>query len=415
MKTELIAEPVKRSGKYKQTEIGMIPEEWELKTLSQIGLFKKGRGIKKDEVQPDGIPCVRYGELYTKHNYFIERIDTFIPESIAKDSQKIQFGDILFAGSGETKEDIGKCAAFLGDYMAYAGGDIIILSPSSGMNSLFLGFILNHEMIARQKAQAGQGDAVVHIYPAGLGKVMIPVPPMKEQTAIAEALSDADAMIASLEKLIDKKKKIKQGAMQELLRPKEGWVKRKLGEVCDLFNGYAFKSETYTDSGEYSIVTIANVQAGFMTLAGSKSISKLPADISNHQILLKGDMLISMTGNVGRVCVVVFENCLLNQRVGKLANIRIEKMLLYWILQDKQFVNQMILNAQGGAQGNIGKFDILDYQVCFPDSLQEQEQIASTLNEFDFEISLIEKKLSKAISMKQGMMQNLLTGKIRLV
>ena len=130
---------------YKQTEVGVIPEDWEVKRLGGIGSFKKGKGIRKDEVISDGFPCVRYGELYTVHHEHIKGFSSFISSKTAKESQKITKGDLLFAGSGETKDEIGKCAAFLDDQEAYAGGDVIILSPQN-CNSHLLGFLLNHEI-----------------------------------------------------------------------------------------------------------------------------------------------------------------------------------------------------------------------------------------------------------------------------
>jgi len=227
---------------YKKTEVGVIPSDWLVKKLGEIGSFKKGKGIRKDEIISDGIPCVRYGELYILHHEYIKGFSSFISSESAKKSQKLNKGDLLFAGSGETKEEIGKCAAFLDGREAYAGGDVIILSPRN-TDPLLLGFILNHELAVRQKAQLAQGDAVVHIYPNNLSSISIPLPPTKaEQTAIATALSDADALIQSMEKLIAKKRLIKHGAMQELLKPKEGWVVKKLGEIAEYKNGKSFEN-----------------------------------------------------------------------------------------------------------------------------------------------------------------------------
>ena len=189
---------------------------WVVKKLGEIGIFKKGKGIKKDEVSTEGYPCIRYGELYTHHDEYIKLFNSFINEQTAKASQRINKGDILFAGSGETKEEIGKCAALVDELIAYAGGDVIILTPID-CDSMFLGFLLNHSMVAKQKAQKAQGDAVVHIYPSSLSEISIHLPPKSEQTRIATTLSDMDAEISALETKLAKYKQIKQGMMQELL------------------------------------------------------------------------------------------------------------------------------------------------------------------------------------------------------
>jgi type I restriction enzyme S subunit len=138
---------------------------------------------------------------------------------VARDSKRLKKGDLLFAGSGETADEIGKCVAFLGDEEAYAGGDIVILSPK-GQNSMYLGYLMNHSSITEQKARMGQGDAIVHIHAWNLGQLNLILPLLDEQTAIAEVLSDMDAEIATLEQRLTKTRALKQGMMQELLTGK---------------------------------------------------------------------------------------------------------------------------------------------------------------------------------------------------
>jgi len=236
-----------------------------------------------------------------------------------------------------------------------------------------------------------------------------------EQEAIAQVLSDFDNLIDGLERLIVKKRSIKEGVMQELLRPKEGWVVRKLDDIARLYNGYAFKSADYVEVGDYKIITIANVQEGQMTYTGTSRLDKLPVDIQAHQKLELGDILVSMTGNVGRVCQVNIENALLNQRVGKIVGYGLSPSFLFSVLNTKNFQNKMIELAQGGAQGNIGKWDILNFEVCAPSDLSEQNKIAQTIGDLDEELSLLEGKLFKYNQIKQGVMNELITGKTRLV
>ena len=184
--------------------------------LGELGSFSKGKGIKKDDVVADGTPCVRYGEIYTHYDDYIREFHSFIPENIAKESQQIRNGDLLFAGSGETAEEIGKCVAYLKDEEAYAGGDIVIFSPKE-QNSMYLGYLMNHSSIVMQKAKMGQGDAVVHISARNLACLRLILPPLDEQTAIVTILSDMDAEISILENRREKIRTLKQGMMQELL------------------------------------------------------------------------------------------------------------------------------------------------------------------------------------------------------
>ena len=189
---------------------------WETKRLEDLGSFSKGRGIKREDVSDAGLPCIRYGELYTRYKDYILNPVSRIPPAVALEALPIKKGDLLFAGSGETAEEIGICAAYLGEEPAYAGGDVITLTPS-GQNSIYLGHLMNHPIVATQKARMGQGDAVVHISASNLAQVSIELPPLTEQTAIANILFDMDAEIAALERRRDKTRVVKQGMMQQLL------------------------------------------------------------------------------------------------------------------------------------------------------------------------------------------------------
>lgn len=202
-----------------KTRLPGFSKEWKVCTIGDIGLFSKGRGIKRDDVSDDGVACIRYGELYTRYKDYIITPVSRIPQEIALTAQQVETGDLLFAGSGETAEEIGRCAAYIGEEKVYAGGDIIILKPT-GQNSLYLGYLMNHETVAAQKARLGQGDAVVHISSRSLARIAIVLPPLDEQNAIATVLFDMDDEIAALERRLEKTKAIKQGMMQELLAGK---------------------------------------------------------------------------------------------------------------------------------------------------------------------------------------------------
>ena len=263
---------------------------------------------------------------------------------------------------------------------------------------------------------------------------------VKEQTAIASVLSDSDALIDALEQLIAKKQAVKSATMQQLLTgrtrlpafalrpdgtPKgykpselgeipEDWEVCFLADIANLKNGYAFKSADYCSHGKYCIVTIACVQNGYMNISDSNKLNKLPFDIQSHQILTRGSLLISMTGNVGRVAKVECDDLLLNQRVGLVESKSIDRDFLFYLLRNPTFLADMEEKAVGGAQGNIGKDDILSYSLIKPVCNKEQIAIATILSDMDNELQALTQKLEKARALKQGMMQQLLTGKIRL-
>ena len=199
-----------------QTRLPGFQGEWEVKHLGDVGTFLKGSGVKKDEAESGDLPCIRYGEIYTHHNCYIRTCKSWISRDVAATATRLRQGDLLFAGSGETKEEIGKCVAFVNDYEAFAGGDIVILRVANA-DAMFMGYYCNTAPINAQKASMGQGDAVVHISAAALSRIEITVPSALEQTAIAAVLADMDDELAGLEARRDKTRDLKHGMMQELL------------------------------------------------------------------------------------------------------------------------------------------------------------------------------------------------------
>ncbi len=404
-----------RAG-YKQTDIGIIPEDWEVIALGKVGNFSKGSGVRKDEALSGEIPCIRYGEIYTRHNNYIKQFYSFISKDIAEIAKKLKKGDVLFAGSGETKEEIGKSVAFIDDFEAYAGGDIVILSPTNA-DPLYLGYLLNAPFIQKQKASRGQGDAVVHISATQLGNVSIPLPPTKaEQTPIATALSDADTLITSLEKLITKKRNIKQGAMQNLLQPKKGWETKTLKELAKYRRGsfpqpYGL-DKWYDDTNGYPFVQVYDVDDNFRLKSETKRrISKAAQEMSVY--IEKGSVIITLQGSIGRIAITQYDDY-------------VDRTLLFFesflVPFDKFFFMLSIFRlfelekeiAPGGIIKTITKEALSSFKITYP-KIEEQTEIATILSDMDREIEALEIKLEKYRNVKTGMMQNLLTGKIRLV
>lgn len=399
---------------YKQTELGVIPDDWEISELQHLIDNTPDYGI--------GAAAVKFNLNLPVYLRITDITDDgkFSKSNISSVDNKfscnyiLEKGDIVIARTGAS---VGKSYKYIEEdgKLVFAGFLIRIKPNKQKLNSNYLFAITQSRYyknwIVTNSMRSGQPG----INSVQLNKLLITHPPLPEQTVIAEALSDMDALIAQTEQLIEKKKAIKQGMMHELLRPKEGWVTKKLGEIAELKNGYAFKSAYYNQAGEFLIITIANVQDGHMEIADCNRISHIPDTVQSFQKLNIGDILISMTGNVGRICKVNTYKTLLNQRVGKITPTNIDGDFLFYLLRDKRFINKMILSAQGGAQGNIGKSDILDYEASLPPTPKEQARIAQILSDMDSEIEQLEKQLSKAQSIKQGMMQQLLTGKTRLI
>ena len=404
---------------YKQTDIGIIPTDWDVVTLSEV-TSEIGDGLHSTPIYSSNGEYffINGNNIYNGQIVITENTKAVNISEFKKHKNDLGNKTILLSINGT----IGNLALFEGEKVIL-GKSAAYLNTKNNLERKYIYYSLQTKQIALQFNNGLTGTTIKNLGLSTIRNTKIPLPTLKsEQSAIATALSDTDTLIEKLEKLIEKKKNIKQGAMQELLTVKRRlpgfsgkWETKRLGEMCELKNGYAFKSFTYTDVGEYKIITIANVQDGFMDSNKTTCISKLPSDIQEHQQLKFGDLLISMTGNVGRVCFVDNDISLLNQRVGKIETSTFDKGFIFYICSNRTFLNSMILKAVGGAQGNLGKSDILEYETKIPVDPKEQTAIANVLSDMDTEIEKLESQLTKYQNLKQGMMQTLLTGKIRLI
>lgn len=174
--------------------------EWEETRLGMMGTFSKGKGISRKDTVKSGLPCIRYGEIYTTDAFVLNEFESRISHETARLSRQITKNDLLFACSGETLEDIGKSIAYMGTKVAYAGGDIVVFSPSvNKAGSDFLAYYLNTRGRSELRRR-GQGQSVVHIYSKHLESIAILLPKISEQRAIASVLSSADSEIKALDK-----------------------------------------------------------------------------------------------------------------------------------------------------------------------------------------------------------------------
>jgi len=184
--------------------LGDVPEHWEVFRLGQIGRFFKGNGGTKADESKDGIPCIRYGDIYTQYQFFITESRSYVAANLWPEYTPIKYGDVLFAASGETMEDIGKSAVNLMYGSACCGGDVIVLRLFIDMNLRYIGYAADCPASIRQKSLMGRGFTVVHIYHSKLKYLVIAVPPVSEQTAIADFL---DNTLANIVKITDHTKR----------------------------------------------------------------------------------------------------------------------------------------------------------------------------------------------------------------
>lgn len=204
--------------------IGEVPEHWEIARLAALGRFSKGKGITKENIVETGFQAIRCGEIYTSYERILNRSVSHIDECIRCVSVPVTYGALLFAGDGETHEEIGKCVVFTGDDVLYVGGGINILTLINTDSPLFLSYAVNSEYVVFQKARQGKGEIVVHIYAKQLRDLQIALPPSTEQVEIATYLDNQYSEIEELIKMEQKKinllKEYRQALISEVVTGK---------------------------------------------------------------------------------------------------------------------------------------------------------------------------------------------------
>ena len=178
--------------------LGKVPEHWKVCRLATVGSLCKGNGGTKADDTDEGVPCIRYGDLYTAYDFLVSNIKKYIRDNVSDNYTKIKFGDLLFAGSGETLEEIGKSVVNLDRREARCGGDVIILRPYREFDSTFLAYAAGAAPSQIQKSLMGKGFTVIHIYSEDLRNLIITEPPQSEQKTIGRAIAHETTIIDTL-------------------------------------------------------------------------------------------------------------------------------------------------------------------------------------------------------------------------
>ncbi|MGE0077507.1 MAG: restriction endonuclease subunit S [Bacteroidales bacterium] len=382
---------------YKKTEIGIIPEDWEVVHIGNLFEFKNGLN-KEKQYFGKGTPIVNYMDVYKNNGLYANGIQGKVTLSRQEiKNYEVKKGDVFFTRTSETVDEIGVSSVMLEDVKdTVFSGFILRARPKN--NSLFDNYkkyCFSTQQVRKEITNKSTYTTRALTNGRLLSQVKIPLPSYKEQTAIATALSDTDALIESLENLIAKKRLIKQGAMQELLKPKEGWEMKKLGDSLVIKKGQLI-TESKTINGNIPVI------------AGGKT----PAYFHNKANRFGKTITVSCSGaSAGYVAFhnyPIFASDCSTIEEHKDYSIQYIFYLLLSI-QDKIYKMQT-----GGAQPHIHPSDLRPIELPFPKK-EKQEQIATILSDMDKEVEALEFKLEKYRKIKVGMMQQLLTGKIRLV
>lgn len=405
---------------YKNTQVGVIPNDWEIKTLKEISIGTGMYGI--------GASAVNFSEKLPRYLRITDineegRLLHDDPKSV-DDTESHKYilneHDIVFARTGNTT---GKTYLYNSkDGVLVFAGFLIKFSINKEIAcARFVKFFTETNFYKHWVRIMSMRSGQPGINGKEYAKLPMPMPKLKEQEKISTILSTWDKAIELKEKLIEKKKEQKKGLMQKLLTGEvrmpgfEGeWHHIRLGELVKLQGGFAFKSSLFQDKG-IPIVRISDIET---EITDSNFVYYDVIDLGDNYELTYGDIVIAMSGaTTGKVGIYKRKDyAYLNQRVGKFVLIDKNKLsydyLLYLVTSDK-FKIQLKKELATGAQPNISSRQIENFKFKLP-GLKEQKQIAEILSAIDRFIFLVENEVNQLKQQKKGLMQRLLTGKVRV-
>lgn len=384
---------------YKQTEIGIFPNDWEIKKIGDVAeLFGRigFRGYTVNDIVKEGYGAITISPSNMQNETINFKKCTYISWFKYEESPEIKIynGDILLVKTGST---FGKSALVENLNEKATINPQIVVFKKLKINNILLSKIISNPIVQEQINSSIVGGAIPTLSQRLVLNFKIPLPPtLQEQNAIANALSDTDTWINSLEQLLAKKRQIKQGAMQELLQPKEGWELKKLGEILNYIQPTPYLVTDTEYSNDFSIPVLT---AGKTFLLGYTSeefgiFDDLPTIIFDDFTTAIQFVDFPFKAKSSAMKMLVLKD--------KSNNLK----LMFEIIKNIKY-------PLGDHKRHwIGEYSKIEIKLPKP---EEQTRIATILSDMDEEIAQLETKLAKAKQIKQGMMQELLTGRIRLV
>ena len=422
---------MKDTRKYKQTELGLLPEDWEVAKLGEKFRFISNNTFSRDFLCEDGeIKNIHYGDVLIKYGSTLDVSQSDIPTINSELLPSYQLkcfaedGDIIIA---DTAEDETVCKATelwnIGGKRVVAGLHTMWCRPAQNTFAIkFLGYFMNTSLYHNQVLPLIQGIKVSSVSKSAIQGTWLCIPPIEEQRRIASALTSIDNLIDSLDRQIAKKRDIKQGAMQQLLSGKkrlkgftEPWVEKKLGDVVTNSTGLTYSPNNVKKYGTL-VLRSSNIKNGKLIFEDNVFVEmSIPERAKVHT----NDLLVCVRNGskalIGKSAVITedAEGMAFGAFMTILRANGIEQIFLnyYW---QTDFVQKQVRDNMGATINQITNADISDFDIYVPYSFTYQQSIASVLTFMDNELSALEAKRKKYEQIKQGMMQQLLTGRIRL-
>ena len=429
--------PVSMSSGYRQSDIGVIPNDWAVFSIRELFDYMRTASNSRSDLGYTGtVSYVHYGDIHIRLNHFIDFNLHEIPclsDNNNTTATRLRDGDLIVADASEDITGIGKSVEIrnLGAIEAVSGLHTLLLrAKDERVHHGYRGYLLEKAPVKRQLRRLATGLKVFGISKQSLNDVRIPLPLPAEQRAIAEALSDVDGLLDALDALIAKKRAIKQATMQQLLTGKTRlpgfsgeWETRRLGEIGEISGAGVDKK---IRPNEIIIRLVNYLDVYHKTFLYSKNLVQevsAKQDQVRHCSISKGDVFFTPTSEVrddiGRSTVAMenIPDSAYSYHVVRLRlNTNWDLRFRAYAFNTKDFYDQASMSCEGSGTRyviTLPKFRAIT--IHFPATTEEQSAIAAVLSDMDAEIAALEQRRDKTQAAKQGMMQQLLTGKIRLV
>jgi type I restriction enzyme S subunit len=431
-------------------EIGDVPTDWIVTKFNRYVYFQEGPGLRTFQFTDEGTKVICVTNITEKGIDFTYQKFISNEEYLEKYQHfTVQKGDLLLSSSGNSW---GKVSEYLDDEKVMLNTSTIRLNTlnNSRMNKGFIKHILKSELVRRQLDILMTGSCQPNFGPSHLNQLIIPVPTINEQNQIVQFLDEKidliDKLISTKERKISLLKeqrtslinlvitkglspnvKMKDSGIEWIGEVPENWIISKIKHNIGIRTGYSFKSEEFVDDSyqneKVPVIRISNIQDGYIDLNGSVYLPLNYTEKFREFNLVKGDILICLTGSLtGKVGVFEHDLGLLNQRVGKFyfknESKVIKKYFSYFIKQDlvQKLIKQM---GEGISENfpNVSHLDVIEMNFTIP-SIEEQNQIVDHLDvntgEIDNLIQLEQRKIDLLKEYRQSLISEVVTGKIKV-
>ena len=390
-----------------------MKQDCEIKRLGDLFVFKNGRAFRKEEWSDSGLPIIRIQNLNSEDASFNHFSGEYSQDIF------VGSGDLLFSWSGTVGSSFG--SHIWNGKPGLLNQHIFKVAHRESIDRRYAFYGLQFITAEIEKTVSG-AVGLVHITKAKLNEFTLPLPSLFEQRRIVALLDEAFEALATAkanaEQNLENARSLFESHLESVFTKQDPESEQHvLGELIEIQNGFAFKSSEYTDSG-YFVIRISNVQDGVITL-GNPRFLKLADKRLERFILNEGDILVSLTGNIGRVGVVQEDHlpAVLNQRVARITirQYSVERDFLFRFLMSRSFREKLQAAGHGAAQQNVSTQKIETVRLSLP-SKEDQRRIANEFDNFAAEIqrltSIYERKLAALEELKASLLHRAFSGEM---